>query len=91
MDDDTTTDRRPDIPATTRFAVTHSPTTPLGHLVGLADFAEKSGVLYDTVTAYRTRGMLPPPAAMLGRVPVWTRRQLNEWLRTRPSAPTGTL
>lgn len=84
MDEPTMVEVRQDIPAASRFVVTHSETTPLGHLVSLGDFAERSGVKYDTVTAYRTRGMLPPPAAMLGRVPVWTRRQLNDWLRNRP-------
>lgn len=73
------------IPDAARFKVEHSPTTPLKHLVGLGDFAERSGVRYDTITAYRTRGLLPEPAAMLGRVPVWTRRQLNLWLANRPS------
>lgn len=66
-----------------RFIVKHSPTTPLKNLVGLAEFADAGHVTYNTITAYRTRGRLPEPAAMLGRVPVWTRRQLASWLSAR--------
>lgn len=72
-----------------RFVVTHSPTTPLKNLVGLAEFAEAGSIEYSTITAYRTRGRLPEPAAMLGRVPVWTRRQLQAWLTARRATVGG--
>jgi hypothetical protein len=70
-------------PDAARFTVEHSPTTPLRNLIGLGDFADASGLSYDTITAYRGRGYLPAPAAMLGRVPVWTKRQLKVWLEER--------
>lgn len=69
-----------------QFVVAHSETTPLRNLVGIGDFAERIGVTYSTISAYRSRGRLPEPAAMLGRTPVWTRRQLNDWSRTQPGS-----
>lgn len=53
-------------------------------LVGLRDFAEAADVKLGTIAAYKTRGYLPEPHAVVTGRAVWTRAQLNEWLRNRP-------
>ncbi len=53
-------------------------------LVGLSDFADAAAVKIGTVAAYKARGYLPPPYAVVTGRSLWTRAQLHEWLRTRP-------
>lgn len=53
-------------------------------LVGLSDFADAAAVKIGTVAAYKARGYLPQPYAVVTGRALWTRAQLHEWLRTRP-------
>lgn len=53
-------------------------------MLTIADIAEMIDVAPDTVAAYRYRGYLPEPQAVIGRTPVWSRPVIRHWLRTRP-------
>lgn len=58
--------------------------------VDIAAFAELAGLKPATIHTFRHRGILPEPAFMAGRSPVWTRAQVDAWLesRRRPGWPT---
>lgn len=53
-------------------------------MVTVADIAEMLGVARDTVAAYRYRGYLPEPQAVVGRTPVWSRPIVRHWMESRP-------
>lgn len=53
-------------------------------MLTIADIAEMVGVEPDTIAAYRYRGYLPEPQAVIGRTPVWARPIVRHWLDTRP-------
>ena len=53
-------------------------------MVTISDIAEMVGVAPDTIAAYRYRGYLPEPQAVIGRTPVWSRPIIRHWLETRP-------
>ncbi len=53
-------------------------------MLTIADIAEMIDVAPDTVAAYRYRGYLPEPQAVIGRTPVWARPIIRHWLETRP-------
>lgn len=53
-------------------------------MVTISDIAEMVGVAPDTIAAYRYRGYLPEPQAVIGRTPVWSRPVIRHWLETRP-------
>lgn len=53
-------------------------------MVTISDIAEMVGVAPDTIAAYRYRGYLPEPQAVIGRTPVWSRPVIRHWLQTRP-------
>lgn len=53
-------------------------------MVTISDIAEMVGVASDTIAAYRYRGYLPEPQAVIGRTPVWSRPVIRHWLETRP-------
>lgn len=49
-----------------------------------ADVATLIGVSRDTISAYRHRGDLPDPQAVVGRAPMWARPIIRHWHATRP-------
>ena len=53
-------------------------------MLTISDIAEMVGVAPDTIAAYRYRGYLPEPQAVIGRTPVWSRPVIRHWLQTRP-------
>ena len=53
-------------------------------MVTISDIAEMVEVAPDTIAAYRYRGYLPEPQAVIGRTPVWSRPVIRHWLQTRP-------
>lgn len=53
-------------------------------MVTISDIAEMVDVAPDTIAAYRYRGYLPDPQAIIGRTPVWSRPVIQHWLETRP-------
>ena len=53
-------------------------------MVTISDIAEMVDVAPDTIAAYRYRGYLPEPQAVIGRTPVWSRPVIQHWLQTRP-------
>jgi hypothetical protein len=57
-------------------------------LVGNQAAADYVGVSVNTWRPYVARGQAPEPADRIHRsghsVPVWTKRQLDEWMRDRP-------
>lgn len=53
-------------------------------MLTIADIADMTGVAPDTIAAYRYRGYLPEPQAVIGRTPVWSRPIIRHWLKTRP-------
>lgn len=53
-------------------------------MVTISDIAAMVGVAPDTIAAYRYRGYLPEPQAVIGRTPVWSRPVIRHWLETRP-------
>lgn len=53
-------------------------------MLTIADIADMTGVAPDTIAAYRYRGYLPEPQAVIGRTPVWSRPIVRHWLDTRP-------
>lgn len=56
----------------------------IGDCVTLLDFADEMGVAAGTVSGYRSRGRMPEPIGYVNGVPLWTRKQLDEYMRTRP-------
>jgi predicted DNA-binding transcriptional regulator AlpA len=58
------------------------PTHPAHDSLGLriADVARVLGVSPRTAYYLRSRGEIPPPDRMLGRLPVWHRRTIDLWL-----------
>jgi predicted DNA-binding transcriptional regulator AlpA len=42
------------------------------------------GVAPSTITAYLSRGRMPPPVVRLGNSPVWSRPVIHQWLGLRP-------
>ena len=53
-------------------------------MLTIGDIADMMEVAPDTVAAYRYRGYLPEPQALIGRTPVWSRPIIRHWLATRP-------
>jgi len=50
-------------------------------LVGLEEIAEMLDVARSTTYQWRTRGLLPDPAAVVSRAPIWHRTDIQEWAR----------
>lgn len=46
--------------------------------------AALAGVTPQTWSEYVARGRAPKPAAYIGRTPLWSRAEVEEWLATRP-------
>jgi hypothetical protein len=53
-------------------------------MLTISDIADMVGVEPDTIAAYRYRGYLPEPQAVIGRTPVWSRPVIRHWIQTRP-------
>lgn len=53
-------------------------------MLTISDVAKMVGVEPNTIAAYRYRGYLPEPQAIIGRAPVWSRPVIHHWLETRP-------
>ena len=49
----------------------------------VAAFAAAAGLKPATIHSFRHRGILPEPAFYAGQSPVWTRKQVDKWLKTR--------
>jgi predicted DNA-binding transcriptional regulator AlpA len=45
--------------------------------------SELLGLKYSTLYTYRRRNTLPEPDTYIGRTPVWNRKTIEEWNRTR--------
>jgi len=67
----------------------------LTDLVDIAEFAELAGVQPRTIHSYRhpanrreggttTLYNVPEPVAHIGQTPVWTRKQVDAWIKSRP-------
>lgn len=52
-------------------------------IVGMADIAHRLDVQYQTVSAWRMRGLLPPPDGTInqGRTPWWWWSNVAVWAR----------
>lgn len=59
--------------------------------VGLTEIAEMLGKAHETMKQWNRQKILPKPAAKIGgRVPVWSRAEIEKWARKTgkmPSAP----
>jgi hypothetical protein len=52
-------------------------------LVGLAEIAERLGVLYETAVRWRYRNLLPEPRWMISGSPIWDwDRDIAPWARS---------
>ena len=69
---------------TDRVVGMEAPELHVRAMVTISDIAEMVGVAPDTIAAYRYRGYLPEPQAVIGRTPVWSRPVIRHWLQTRP-------
>jgi len=60
----------------------------LADLVDIDTFAALAKVQPRTIHSYRharkTKYAVPEPVAVVGTTPVWTRRQVFDWIDTRP-------
>jgi len=45
--------------------------------------SELLGLKYSTLYTYRRRNTLPEPDTYIGRTPVWNRKTIEEWNKTR--------
>jgi predicted DNA-binding transcriptional regulator AlpA len=72
-------ERRADIP----FGLWAPELAPT-RLLGVADVAHLVGVSPATITAYLSRGRMPPPVTRVGNSPVWSRPVIHQWLAGRP-------
>ncbi len=70
--------------ATDRVVGLDAPELHVRAMLTISDIAEMVGVAPDTIAAYRYRGYLPEPQAVIGRTPVWSRPVIRYWLQTRP-------
>jgi hypothetical protein len=57
--------------------------TPLAELVLIQDFLTAAGISAPTFAESRAHGNAPEPIAHLGKTPVWSLRQFNDWLDDR--------
>lgn len=59
-------------------------------LLGTEEIAELLGVERRTVNAWRTRGRLLDPCAVISQVPVWTRPSVVAWAAATNRLPDST-
>jgi len=77
-------DGEPEADAHTRVVGMYAPELHACAMLTISDIAELLEVAPDTVAAYRYRGYLPEPQAMIGRTPVWARPIVRQWVGSRP-------
>ena len=53
------------------------------NLLAVREVAALAGVRPETIHAYLHRGKMPPPDLTISRSPVWRRRTIERWLKTR--------
>lgn len=61
-----------------------APELQVGAMLTTSDVAALAGVTPQTIVAYRRRGEVPEPQAVVGRSPLWARPVVDQWLCTRP-------
>ena len=47
------------------------------------DIAQQTGLKIDTIYTYRKRNTLPEPDHQIGKVPLWTKETVDNWLKNR--------
>lgn len=72
-------ERRADVP----FGL-WAPELAVSRLLDISEVARLVGVSSATITAYLSRGRMPEPVMRLGRLPVWSRPIIRQWLAARP-------
>jgi predicted DNA-binding transcriptional regulator AlpA len=72
-------ERRADVP----FGL-WAPELTASRLLDITEVARLAGVSPATITAYLSRRRMPEPVMRLGRVPVWSRPIIRQWLAARP-------
>lgn len=70
--------------AHTRVVGMYAPELHACAMLTVSDIAELLEVARDTIAAYRHRGYLPEPQAVIGRTPVWSRPIVRQWMECRP-------
>ncbi len=50
----------------------------------LAEAAELAGVQPKTWSSYVARGQAPKPARHVGRTPLWSAKEVTDWISSRP-------
>jgi predicted DNA-binding transcriptional regulator AlpA len=51
--------------------------------------SELTGLKRGTISTYLYEGSFPEPLGRLGGSPVWKRKQIEQWLRSRPGQGKG--
>lgn len=51
------------------------------NIVGLTEIAERLDVNQNTPDVWRSRGVLPPPEAIVSGTPLWDWTTIEEWAR----------
>lgn len=51
-----------------------------------AEAAELASVTPDTFSAYVARGQAPQPIRYANRTPIWSTKEILDWIATRPRA-----
>ena len=72
-------ERRADVP----FGM-WAPELTASRLLDITEVARLVGVSPATITAYLSRRRMPEPVMRLGRIPVWSRPIIRQWLTARP-------
>ena len=72
---------------TTKAPAPYSARVPIDP-VGLTEIAELLGRSLNTVKWWSSQGMLPEPVARIGgKVPVWSKREIEKWARKTGRLP----
>ena len=58
-------------------------------MMTITEVADRLGVKAETVRSYRSRGLMPEPAAVYGQSPVWTPGAIEAWIASRPGQGVG--
>ncbi len=52
-------------------------------LLTITQVAERVGLLRNTLTAYKVKGLMPPPDEQYGRTPLWREETIEAWIAIR--------
>ncbi len=55
--------------------------------VGLSEIAVLLGKAHETLKQWSSRGVLPEPAARIGGVPIWSKREIEKWAKKTGRLP----